>query len=228
MMNTVTIHQPNYLPWLGFFHKIAHSDCFVILDNVEYTKNSVINRNKIRIKDGWTYLTIPIEKKYHNSRIIDVELQDDNSWQVSHLKSLEANYIKADYFHSYADFFENLYKKKFNYLWEINEKIILYLLDCFDIDIEIKKASELDLNPDLKKTHLLVDIVKKVDAKTYLSGNGGNKYLDIDIFAKNGIELKINEFKHPVYKQRYVGFEPNMSAIDLLFNVGDKSKTMIY
>jgi hypothetical protein len=226
-MRIATIHQPNYLPWIGFFYKIAHSDCFIILDTVEYSKNSVINRNKIRVKDGWAYLTIPIEKKFHNSRIVNVELQKGNSWQISHFQTIEANYKKADYFHCYEDFFKELYNAKYHYLWEVNEKIIRYLLDCFDMNVEIKKSSELDMDPDLKKTDLLVSIIKEVEADIYLSGSGGEKYLDTDVFNANNIELKYTNFTHPVYKQRYQGFMPNMAAIDLLFNLGDKSKSLI-
>jgi hypothetical protein len=226
-MKTVTIHQPNYLPWLGYFHKISHSDCFVILDNVEYSKNSVINRNKIRIKDGWAYLTIPIEKKYHNSRIVDVELQDDYSWQNSHFNTLEANYKKADYFYCHADFFRKLFNAKYRYLWEINEKIILYLLDCFDINVEIKKSSELNLDFDLKKTGLILDILKEVEANKYLSGPSGKRYLEPDLFIVNDIKLEYTNFKHPIYKQRYQGFVSDLSAVDLLFNIGDKSKDLI-
>ena len=226
-MKVVTIHQPNYLPWLGFFSKIKHSDCFVILDNVKYTKSSVINRNKIRTKEGWRYLTIPIEKKYHSSKIYDVKLPENNKWQEKHWKTIETNYKKADYFYSYKDFFEDLYKKKFEYLWQINEEIISYLLKCFDINIEIIKASEMNLDPKLQKTDLLVDILKIVGAKTYLSGSSGKNYLEFDKFKENDIKLELFEFKHPVYKQRYHGFEPYMAAIDLLFNMGDKSEEFI-
>jgi len=226
-MKIVTIHQPNYLPWLGVFSKIKHSDCFVILDTVKYTKNSVINRNKIRTKEGWCYLTIPIEKNYYNSKIYEVKLPENNKWKKEHWKTIEANYKKADYFYFYKHFFENLYKENFEYVWQINENIIFYLLKYFDIDVEIIKASELNLDPDLRKTDLLIAILNSIGAEVYLSGPSGRNYLEFDKFKKNNIKLEFFEFKHPIYKQRYPGFEPYMAAIDLLFNLGEKSREFI-
>ena len=228
MGNVVTIHQPNYLPWLGFFSKIAHSDCYVILDTVKYTKNGVINRNKIRTKDEWCYLTIPIEKKFHNSNICDVILPENNAWQKNHWKTIEVNYKKADYFDSYSDFFKKIYTKKFDRLSQINEEIIIYLLECLDITVDILKTSELTIDKSLKKTDLLIDIVNNVGGESYLSGISGKEYLDIDEFARNKIELNFFEFRHPIYRQRYQGFVPNMSVIDLIFNEGEKSKEILY
>jgi len=227
MNKVVTIHQPNYLPWLGFFSKVKKSECFVILDNVEYTKNCVINRNRIRTMRGWCYLTIPIEKKYYNSGICDVKLPEDNRWQKNHWKSIEANYSKAEYFNSYRDFFYGLYRENLDFLWQINEKIIIYLMDCFGINVEIVKASSLDINPKLRKTDLLIEVLKNVGAETYISGPSGRGYLEPKEFRDSHIYFEFFEFTHPVYKQRYPRFEPGMAAIDLLFNLGEKSKGLI-
>jgi WbqC-like protein family len=226
-MKKVSIHQPNYLPWIGFFHKVSKSDCFVILDIAEYSNSGITNRNKIRTKDGWIYLTIPIGKKYHNARIVDVQLQDDYSWQRSHFKTLEANYKKSDYFYCHEDFFKKLYAVKYQHLWEINEKIIFYLLECFDINVEIIKSSDLSFDLNSKKTDLNINVLKEVGADIYLSGPSGRNYLETDLFKENNIKLEYTNFEHPIYKQRFEGFVPNLSAVDLLFNLGDKSKDLI-
>ena len=230
MNKIVTMHQPNYLPWLGFFSKIKHSDCFVIVDNIEFNRRGYTHRNKIRVnvKEGWMWLTIPpVSKIPIGTFINEVKLPKNNQWQKKHWKIIELNYKKADYFYSYTDFFEKLYKEKFEYLWQINEKIIFHLLKCFDINTEVIKSSDLDLDPKFKKADLIIAILKNIDAKTYLSGPSGKNYLEFDKFKKNDIKLEVFEFKHPVYKQRYPGFEPNMAAIDLLFNMGEKSKGLI-
>lgn len=226
-MKTVTIHQPNYLPWLGFFSKIKHSDCFIILDDAEYTKNSVTNRNKIRTRDNWCYLTIPIDRKFHWAKIHDVKLSRDKRWMENHWKTIKQNYTKADFFSLYQDFFEKLYQKDFEYLWQINEEIIFYLLRCFEINVEVIKVSELNVDPDLRKTDWLIALLKSVGAEIYLSGPSGKDYLDFQKFAQNNIDLRFFEFQHPVYEQRYPGFEPAMAAIDLLFNVGPQASEMI-
>lgn len=226
-MKVVTIHQPNYLPWLGFFSKIKHSNCFVILDNVKYTKNGIINRNKIRAKEGWFYLTIPIERKYYDSKICEVKLPIDNRWKKTHWNAIETNYKKASHFKFYKEFLEKLYKNDFEFLWQMNEEIIFWLFKCFDISVEIVKASELNLDPKLKKTHLLIEILKEVGADSYLSGPSGRNYLEFDKFEENGLRLDFFNFKHPTYKQRYLGFEPYMTSIDLLFNLGEDGKKLI-
>ncbi|MCZ7403007.1 MAG: WbqC family protein [Candidatus Methanoperedens sp.] len=227
MDKIVTIHQPNYLPWLGFFSKIKQANCFVILDIVKYSKNSVINRNKIRTKEGGCYLTIPINKEYYSSRICDVILPKENNWQRNHWKTIEANYNNSDYFDSYKDFFKLIYAKEYDYLWQVNENIINYLLNCFGIEIEVVKASELDIDSNLHASDLLVSILKHVNASTYLSGPSGLNYLESTKFKNNNINLNYFNFHHPIYKQRYNGFEPNLAGIDLLFNLGEKSKELI-
>ena len=227
MIKTVTMHQPNYLPWLGFFSKITHSDCFVFMDIVKYPKRSVINRNKIRTPHGGFYLTIPASKQFYGSRICDIKLPADKSWQLDHWQAIKHNYTKADFFGLYQDFFEGLYQKDFEYLWQINEEIIFYLFRCFDINVEVIKASELNVSPDLQKTDLLIACLKSVGAAIYLSGPSGRNYLDFEKFPQNNIGLRFFEFQHPVYKQRYPGFEPAMAAIDLLFNVGAQASEII-
>ncbi len=219
----VTIHQPNYLPWLGFFSKIKQCDTYVILDNVKYTKNSVINRTKIRIKDGWCYLTIPINRAYYDLKICDVKLPENQLWQENHWATLRLNYLKSEFFSSYEQFFEKLYTKKIEYLSELNQEIIFYLFDCLDINVEIFKTSKLNLDENLRKTDLLIEILRRADASTYFSGPSGKNYLEIKKFSQNDIELKFFEYKHPIYKQRFSGFEPNLSAIDMLFNIGEES-----
>jgi hypothetical protein len=226
-MKTVTIHQPNYLPWLGFFSKISHSDCFIIFDNAEYTKNSVTNRNKIRTKDGWGYLTIPIDRKFYGTEIHEVTLPRDKNWMETHWKTIKQNYTKSDFFNLHQDFFESLYHGDFGYLWQINEKVISYLLRCFETDVEVIKASELNVDPNLRKTDMLIACLRGVGADIYLSGPSGRDYLDFEKFAQNNIELKFFEFQHPVYKQTYSGFEPAMAAVDLLFNVGPQASEII-
>jgi hypothetical protein len=196
---------------------------------VKYTKNSVINRTKIRTRDGWLYLTIPVGKKFYNSRISDVKLPADKRWRSDHWKTIIQNYAKADFFSLYKDFFEGLYlnANDFEYLVQINTEIISYLFECFEINVEVIIGSELGLDPELQKTDLLVAALKSTGADIYLSGPSGRKYLDPAEFVKNNIDLRFFQFQHPVYEQRFPGFEPNMAAIDLLFNVGPQARKIV-
>jgi len=225
MEKKVAIHQVNYLPWLGFFNKISKVDCFVLLDTADYSKNNVINRNKIKVTNGAAYLTIPIEHKFFRKPLFDVDLPKNRDWAKKHWKTIEINYYKANFFNSYSDFFKDIYKNLPEKLVELNEKIIRFLLKEFKIDVDIIKASELGISQELKKTDLLLDILKKVHATSYLSGSGGKGYLEEEKFTD--IELKYLNFKHPSYKQMHGDFIEGLAAIDLLFNEGSSSEKYV-
>ena len=220
-MVSVAIHQPNYLPFIGFFQKMALSDIFVILDSVQFSKDSYTQRTKIRTKDGWIWLTIPISKNYSFSQIQDIFLPDAIKWQKKHKMSLLSNYSNCEFVDK--KFIDNYYSEKFKTLEEFNEHGIFYLKNKFDIKTDILKSSELNIDNSLKSTDLLINIAKNVGADTYISGSGGAKYLDECKFTSNNIKLKYFKFESFEYSQRWKGFEPFMSAIDLLFNCGGKS-----
>lgn len=221
------MHQPNYLPWLGLFGKVALADTFIIYDTAQYTANSVINRNKVRTPNGWCYLTVPVNRRYYESRIMDVPMPDDRKWQEVHWKTISQNYAKTAFFREYQAFFQSLYQDKLEYLWQLNEKILLFLLECLGIKVEVLKASQLRVSPELKKTDAIIACMKSAGAGVYLSGPSGRAYLEPEKFLQNNIGLKFFKFQHPVYQQRYPGFEPNLSAIDLLFMMGPKAGEII-
>ncbi|MBN4049069.1 WbqC family protein [archaeon AH-315-M20] len=225
MTKKAAIHQVNYHPWLGFFNKISQVDCFVLLDTVDYSKNNIINRNKIKVTNGTTYLTIPIEHEFFRKPLLEVLLPKKSDWAKKHWKTIELSYSKADFFDSYNDFFRDVYKNLPEKLVELNENIIRFLLKEFKIDAEIIKASELDIDPELKKTDLLLEILRKVNATSYLSGSGGKGYLEEGKFAD--IKLEYMNFKHPVYKQLHGDFIEGLAAIDLLFNEGNSSEKFV-
>jgi hypothetical protein len=227
MRTLVTMHQPNYLPWIGLFSKVKQADCFVIMDTFQYPDTGVTHRNKIRTNVGTGYLTIPINKQFARARICEVELPEDRKWQEVHWQTIYRNYVKTDFFKNHKDFFERLYKKQMQYLCQINVEIIRYLLDSFKIDVEVLMASDLKISQELKHTDMIIEVLKRIGGKVYLSGPSGKGYLETDSFTKNGLDYTFVTFSHPTYKQRYPGFEPNLSAIDLLFNVGPESAGII-
>jgi hypothetical protein len=218
----VALHQPNYLPWIGFFQKMALADIFVILDTVQFSNRSYTQRVKIRTKDSWMWLTIPIERKYHFKPLKYIYLPENKKWMKRHENTLIKHYSKCKYFDE--KFGGKYYSKEFEKLQEFNEFGIFYLKDKFGIKTEIVRASELDIDDNLKSTNLLVEIVKKVEGDIYISGLGGGKYMEEGKFLMNNIKLEYFKFKPFKYPQRWDGFEPYMSAIDLLFNVGDENR----
>ena len=222
-MKVVTIHQPNYIPWIGFFRKVSMADVFVILDTALFTKNGVIHRNKIRTREGWRWLTIPISSRYKGVPIKDVPLPEDRKWRSQHWSILRGNYGKTPYFEENMDFFEEMYENMpYKTLGELNEGVIRYLFDVFDIRPEIRRSSDMGIGEGLGKTGLNLEIVRKAGGDIYISGMGGKKYLEEEKFEECGITVRYFGFEPFEYPQRWPGFEPYMSAIDLLFNVGGK------
>lgn len=195
---------------------------FVFLDNVQYKKREFQNRNKIRTKDGGIWLTVPVVTKgKFEQKISEVEIDNTESWAKSHYKSICMAYSKTKYFSEHNVFFEEVYSRDWNRLCDLNLKIIFYLLKNFKIDIPIYYESKLDI--DGTKTDRIIKICKKLNADTYLSGIGARDYLDEEALKNNKLQLVYQNFTYPEYPQAYDGFEPYMSAIDLLFNCGPES-----
>lgn len=218
----LTAHQPAYFPWLGFFHKIAISDSYVYLDNVQFEKNSFTNRNKIKTANGPIWLTVPVLLKNHFGKTIkEIEIDNSKNWRESHWKSTYFNYKKAPFFGKYSDFIEDMYKKDWDYLSDLNEYMIKWLLKELGIKITYYKASELNLRGH--KSDLVVDMCKKLGANLYIFGALGKDYVEEEKFAKEDIKIYFQDYKRPIYPQLHNDFISDMSIIDLLFNCGDKS-----
>lgn len=217
----VGIHQPNYLPYIGFFDKLRKSDVFIIYDDAQFTKGDFQQRNRIRIHRGWKWLTVPIEKKHIPINQIkirnDVEIEG-TTWQEAHFKEIYDNYKKAPYYPSFEKDIRRIYEQQYGMLIDVNIKLIEFLMKSFEINTEIVYSSEFGFSS--KSTERLVDLVSAIGGDVYLSGPMGKDYLDLRLFKDKNIQVSFQDFRHPVYKQQYDGFEPNMSAIDALLNGG--------
>lgn len=226
-MKTVSIHQPGYLPWLGYFEKIASADMHVFLDTVQFEKNSFDNRNRIRSHTGSIWLTVPVitRGKFGENYLNEAELDVKQPWQNKHWKTLSLNYAKAPYFSKYADFFEETYNNEWKTLLKLNLHLTRYLLNQLGINTELVMASELAV--DGKKSDLVLNICKKLEATTYLSGALGKDYLEIENFENNDIEVVFQQYLHPEYKQMFPGFVSHLSIVDLLFNHGPESLNIL-
>lgn len=217
----IAIHQPNYLPYPGFFDKMRESDLFVIYDDAQFNKGDFHHRNKIRIYHGWKWLTVPVEKKIIPINEISIRNElviKDEIWQNIHYELIVDNYKETPFFHIYKKELKKIYSRKYSRLIDLNMSLINFLKNAFDIDTKLVLSSELGLKS--KSTQRLIDIVKALEGDVYLSGPMGRKYLDLSLFNNEEIEVAFQHFKHSVYKQFYSGFIPNLSAIDALFNKG--------
>lgn len=211
----LSAHQPQYLPYLGFWNKLFNSDVHIILDDVEFTRGAFINRNKIKTSKGSEWLTIPVKRT--NCKISELKIAN-SIWKIKHLKSLKANYSRSKYFENYIKYFENFYSKNLENVSEIDVMLIKDISEIFKIKTKIVVCSDIDVEGS--GTVRLVNLCKILKCNTYLSGIGGKNYLDECLFDSSEIKLVYQDFKHPAYHQLFGGFIPNLSIVDALFNCG--------
>ena len=221
----VAVHQPQYLPWLGYFDKIRRADIFCYLDCVQYKKNDWQNRNRIKTAQGWQWLTVPVRFQFPE-KINEVKINRTVNWRKKHLQAMVTNYRRSPYFEQYIELFESFYSTDWESIAELNIHAIEQLKSALGLDGKSAiQSSQLQLRED--PTDRLIDICKALKADTYLSGQDGIKYMDLERFQDNGIEVIIQDFQHPVYPQLFDGFESNMSVVDLMFNCGPESLNII-
>lgn len=215
----LTAHQPAYLPWLGFFHKIILSDTYVILDEVQFEKSSFINRNKIKTPEGSQWLTVPVfTTGYRSKTISDMEINNTETWKISHWNGLYRNYIKAPYFHLYSDFFNETYKQQ----WTNLTDLLIYTMEFFfkELKINTKVIRQSELHTENKKQDLIIELCKKLNADKFVFGALGRNYAQEKNFENNRIQIYFQDYQHPAYKQQWREFIPCLSIVDLLFNLG--------
>ena len=217
----IAVHQPNYLPYPGFFKKMDQCDLFVIYDDAQFNGRDFQHRNRIKTFQGWKWLTVPVEKKsipINEIRIKNELNKKDMRWQDVHFSEINRNYKDTQYFHIYKDKIKDIYDQTYTKLIDLNLSLINSLSHAFNIKTKTILSSELGLNS--KSTQRLVDIIRVLDGDTYLSGPIGDEYQDIQLFDNNGINVIYQDFTYPTYKQLYGEFILNLSAIDVLFNAG--------
>ena len=219
----VSINQPAYMPWLGYFHRIAMSDLHIVLDHVQFEKNSFVNRNKIRTATGWSWLTVPVLTKgrFGDLAIDGLRTAGAIDWRRKHWHSLRSSYGRAPYFADHAEFLQEVYAKDWPRLAPLMAEIARYLFAAFGIEREILISA--GLNVSGRKQALILNLCREVGADVYLSGPLGRDYIDESGFEAAGIEVRYHDYRHPTYTQVHGGFEPYMAAIDLLFNHGNDS-----
>ena len=214
-MTKVAIHQSQYIPWPPYFKKMASADVFVVMDNVQFQKNGVQNRNKVRDKQGAFWLTIPVTG--HLSDSINEKMVSGKDWNRKHWKTLNTIYSNAPHWNLYADDLERIYDSNCSTVGEINRIFLDYLIRKLNIATKIVYLSELKVNA--LKSDLVLEICRKLGARSYISGLGAKAYLKEDIFSEAGVDIDYKESVFPVYSQFQGGFIQDLSILDMMFNV---------
>lgn len=213
----VAIHQPDYFPYPGYFYKIAHSDCFVFLDDAQYSNQGFTNWNKIKTPQGEFHLKVPVKQTLGNL-IEDVATKDQLGWKQKHLKTLSMNYKKSQHFEEVYSDIEAILMVEYKNIAEMNIGIITMFSRKFGFNTQFIRSS--DLNITTRKEERVLDICTKMHASVYLSGNGARVYQKEEHFKDRGIELNYSQYHSIVYDQLWGTFISNLSILDYLFNCG--------
>lgn len=217
----VSIHQPSYFPWLGLVSKIANSDKFILMDQVQLSDAAFQHRNLFLANDGKAkYLTIPfvrkgyLEKEFRELRIAN------STWRGQHLSFIENNYKKHPFYSEIIPHLREFYSAQYEYLIDAIMASMNLLLDLLDIKTTIEFQSNIEYDESARRGDLVLSLLRTTSAKIYLSGEGAKQYQDSENFYGD-IQLMYNNFSHPKYQQKNAdNFIPGLSCIDMLFNIG--------
>jgi hypothetical protein len=212
-------HQPNYIPWPGYFVKMAQCDIFFILDTAQFQRGSSFdNRNLIKTSQGTQMLTVPVKRKGMGLQRFD-EVIVIPGWKRHHLMALKVNYAKAPYFEEVFSKLERVLQDT-GYLIDTNIAFIKLVHDLLGLKTKLVFLSDLPQFAELRKNELIAAICQHFSADCYLSGIGGRAYNQPEIFEKQGIKLEYLDYQPITYPQLWGSFIPNLSIVDMLFNCG--------
>ena len=217
----VSAHQPHYLPWTGYINKIYLSDVFMIMDNMVYTNKGYINRNRILNRRGIQYLTVPLIKPYGlltkiNELLIDTKTR--SNWNAKHLRGIRHNYAKGKGFYDFFPRLESVLTEKYDRYFDLQFALIKLILLYLEIDVKIVLASANNTG-GIKETELIEHIIQDAGGDKMLLGLGAStKYVDVDYVKEKGYDIVLQNFTHPIYKQKGDLFIEGVSVIDLILN----------
>jgi hypothetical protein len=228
----LTGHQPNYLPYPGFFEKIARADRFVVVDDVQFVKRGPfgwMHRNRIRTESpqGWDWLSVPVlTSGRFTQKIREARIDPALPWARKHWKTLEWNYRSAPFFRDYAPELAKLYEKPWEWFSELTCAFIDLFLRLLDIRTPVDRQSALGVTGE--SGGLIVNLCRAVGADAYLSGTHGRDYLDPAALQAGGVRVVFQDWTCPAYPQNRPGpFIPDLSVVDLLFNCGPESRKVL-
>jgi hypothetical protein len=220
----VTCHQPTYLPWGGLFHKLHLADLLVVMDTVGYSSKGWQNRTRIKGPQGAVRLVVPLAARTRTAPLRDIEIAaggapPSRDWQHRHWRSLQVCYARAPYWHRYSPVFEEIYLgRRWLRLADLNLALLDAMIELFGIGVTRVRASE--IGETGRKSRLIQDYCQRTSAAVYISGIHGYDYLIEDEFAAGDISVFYQSYRSAAYPQRFGEFVSDLSAVDLLFNLG--------
>jgi hypothetical protein len=217
-------HRPYFAPFPGFFYRAHLADIFVILDNVQFPQGTTwITRNRFKNDQGILWMTIPVRKKGLGlQKLNEVRICREGHWARKHLQSLKHAYANAPYFSDHLEFIESIFSARIENLIDLNMAIIQHIMRHLNVESDLRRLSDLPIEG--RGDELLIKICRYFGVSTYLIQSAGRRYLNADLFAKAGIQLRCVKVPSCIYPQLWGDFIADLSTFDLLFNCGPKSR----
>jgi hypothetical protein len=223
-MTTVSVLQPSYLPWLGFFEQMRVADVFVLYDDVQFDKHGWRNRNRIKCTHGLQWLTVPVQQ-HGKPRIADVEIDPTKHWVRKHVATIRQCYAVATHLEPYLAELESVLSRPWRFLVDLDEAVIDLFAGWLNVHTTMVRSSALPVSGD--RNERLVALCRHFGADRYRSGEAARAYLDVELFEREGIEVEWQNLDHPIYPQLHGGFVSHLSALDLILNCGQESSAVL-
>jgi hypothetical protein len=225
----VAIHQPHYMPWLGYLHRMSQVDLFIVLDHVQFERRNYQNRSRVLLDGQAHWLTVPVVQRSQKERIAEKLIDNGGKrpWGPVHYATLRHAYRQAQHFGTYAAALHRILETPWQRLAELDSAMLDFLRDAFEIRTPLVRSSELAV--DGARSELILNLCRAAGADALLAGFGGSRrYLDAERFAQEGVRIHWHEFSHPTYRQcGPQAFTPGLAAVDLLFNCGPDSGAIL-
>jgi hypothetical protein len=219
MTKVLAAHQPNYAPYLGFLHKVARADVFVVQDDLKYIKNDFGNRNRVQSEDSWRWLTIPLHA--NNTSLFNTATVADPGWKTEHTNILRSKYRTAAHSDTLGDIVELIAAEGSQVLSEIALSLMRHLFTRFEIDVPVVVQSGLGLPGFDDPNARLISLCERFECDVYLSGVGGRAYIDEEQWAVSGIRLQWSDYEAKPYDRGSAPWLPNLSALDAIAHTAD-------
>lgn len=228
----VAAHQPNFIPWLGYFDKMRKADLFITVDHVQLERQSFQNRTRIKTGAGARWITVPLVQRSRSERIVD-KLVDNSRrgrfrWSRKMYLTLKYAYQSAPYFRTYDPALREIFDARWERLAELNARMIDLCRRALGIRTPMVNSSLMGIEGS--KSEMVLNMCLSAGADAYLAGHGASRdYLDVEAFERAGVRVIWQDFEHPTYTQRPRSeeFIPNLSALDLILNCGPKSREIM-
>ena len=222
-MTIVAIHQPQYLPWIPYCDKADACDIFVYLDNTQYQKNGLQNRNQIKTSQGAVWLTVPVQVSL-GQPISEVRIANTH-WTQKHIRTIEQSYARSEAFDFFKQELKPILERSWDHLADLDIAVTEWMFAQLGVVCQQVRASELGMSG--AKDDLILAICKAVGADVYLSGQGAKAYQNEAKFRENGVELRYQAYYNQPYRQCFTGFVPDLSALDLILNMGEEARAVM-